>query len=97
MQASAKTESSSFLATFSVAAYELRWACPHCSDNLDGKDLAPRDTFHCAPSTTSKRYEVPCDWCTEQGLDACSKEEHDKVRGRLAARRGMDVAGRPAG
>ena len=33
-------------ASLSVVVYELRWACPHCSDSILGRDLAARDTFH---------------------------------------------------
>lgn len=76
LYATAKPESADS-ASFTVAVYELRWACPSCSGNVNGQDLGHMDAFS-APESRG-RLNQPCDWCRELDLNACDKGQHEKA------------------
>ncbi|KAG1663367.1 hypothetical protein FOA52_007104 [Chlamydomonas sp. UWO 241] len=77
--------------SFTVAVYELRWACPFCSESVNGLELSHTDKFRPIVARAAgagaeegadgarARYAPPCDWCRDQELNTCSKAEHDKM------------------
>lgn len=65
MSKGSSTDESNF--NFTVATYEMRWACSHCSDAVWGRDLAPSDQFHPVAKSpnadgTERKFNPPCDW-----------------------------------